>query len=71
MTDIDINAKTDRELLIMAISKLNSMCDTVQKHETLFYNNGFGIIFQVKALWLLAGGGWVIAAGILIRTYGN
>ena len=56
MTNLDINAKSDRELLIIAVEKLNHVCGRVDKHEAIFYNKGYGIIFQVRALWLIASG---------------
>lgn len=58
--DIDIHAKSDRELLIMVVNKLNGMCDSVEKHERTLYNNGFGIAAQVRVLWILALGIWSI-----------
>jgi len=52
MTDLDINAKTDRELLIMAIDKLNYVCSKVERHDKWLAGNGLpGIRFQVWVLW--------------------
>ena len=52
MTDLDINAKTDRELLIMVVDKLNSICNRVDKHDKWLAGNGTpGLRFQVWVLW--------------------
>lgn len=64
MTDIDIHAKTDRELLIMAIEKLNGLCDKVEKHEQTLYNAGWGITAQIKVIW----GVGVIVLGIILKS---
>jgi len=59
MTDINIHAKTDRELLILAVTKLNGICDTVGQHDRDLNGNGkMGMKAQVRILWLLAGGVW-------------
>ena len=60
MTDIDISAKTDRELLIMVVDKLNTMCNRVDKHDKALYNNGYGALFQIRMLWTLALGAWAL-----------
>jgi hypothetical protein len=61
MTDIDISAKTDRELLIMAVKELNHISHRVSKHDKWLAGNGWpGIRFQVGVLWLLACGAYAI-----------
>lgn len=52
MTDLDINAKTDRELLIMVVDKLNHMCNKVDRHDKWINGNGVpGAKLQVWVLW--------------------
>lgn len=68
MTDIDIHAKTDRELLIMVVGKLNGLCDCVDRHDKDLNGNGkIGMKAQVRILWLLAGGVWA-AFLVLLKT---
>jgi hypothetical protein len=62
MTDLDIHAMTDRELLIQIAGKLNNTCDKVDKHDVILEGNGkWGIKTQVRILWLLACGLWSLA----------
>ena len=52
MTDIDISAKTDRELLIIAVEKLNNVCAKVERHDKWIHGNGIpGAKFQVWLMW--------------------
>jgi len=52
MTDIDIHAKTDRELLVMIVGRLNSTCDKVDKVITWKEGNGTpGAQFQLRVMW--------------------
>jgi hypothetical protein len=54
MTDLDINAKTDRELLIMVVDKLNNICNRVDRHDKWLSGNGVpGMRFQVWVLWFV------------------
>ena len=54
MSDIDIDAKTDRELLIIAVSKLNKSCEWQEKADKTIYGNGVpGLVFRVWALTFL------------------
>ena len=70
MTDIDIHAKTDRELLIMVVGKLNTLCDCVSQHDKDLNGNGkMGVKAQVRILWIMAGGVWA-AFLVLLKTGG-
>jgi len=52
MNDIDINAKTDRELLIMVVEKLNAVCHEQKKIDRWVHGNGVpGAKFQLYILW--------------------
>ena len=52
MTDIELHAKTDRELLIMVVDKLNTLAELVGKHEKCLAGNGWpGLKFQVRVMW--------------------
>lgn len=52
MTDIEINAKTDRELLIMIADKLNTTCDKVDNVAAWKEGNGTpGAQFQLRVMW--------------------
>ncbi len=52
MNDIELHAKTDRELLIMVVDKLNGVCNSVVKHEKTLAGNGVpGLVFQVRVMW--------------------
>ena len=62
MSDIELHAKSDRELLLIAIGKLNGICDKVERHELALEGNGkMGLKSQVRILWLLASGVWAVA----------
>ena len=53
MTDIELHAKSDRELLIMLVDKVNTSCAIIQKHDKSLYGNGLpGLVFQAFALWI-------------------
>jgi len=50
--DIRLEAKSDRELLIMLVDKLNHVCGKVDKHDKWLSGNGTpGLRFQVWVLW--------------------
>jgi len=50
--EIDVSAKTDRELLIMVVDKLNSVCSKVNKVDKAVHGNGvIGLKTQVLILW--------------------
>jgi len=49
---IELEAKSDRELLIMAVMKLNHVGEDVIKCKRAIWGNGkFGIKFQMVILW--------------------
>ena len=60
MAENEIHNMKDHDLLVMVAQKLNDHCKIVEKHDKVLYNNGSGIVTQVKILWLLAGGLWTI-----------
>lgn len=50
--DIRLEAKSDRELLIMLVDKLNHVCGKVDRHDKWLAGNGTpGLRFQVWVLW--------------------
>ena len=50
--DIRLEAKSDRELLIMLVDKLNHVCGKVDKHDRWLAGNGVpGIRTQVYIMW--------------------
>lgn len=52
MTDIEIHSKTDRELLIMIVGKVNMTCDQVDALTKWKEGNGFpGAQFQIRIMW--------------------
>jgi hypothetical protein len=57
MTDIELHAKSDRELLMMAVQRLNSVCTKIEKHDLVLYNEGWA---QVKGLLILVGASWAM-----------
>lgn len=51
-TELEIQAKSDRELLIMMVDKLNTSCRLVEKHDKWINGNGIpGAKFQVWVMW--------------------
>jgi hypothetical protein len=63
MDDIELHAKSDRELLILAVEKLNTMCHRVNKLDRAVHGNGVpGLKAQVWVLWGIfsVGGGMVV-----------
>lgn len=61
MTDLELHSKTDRELLLLAVLKLNETCRAVERHERILEGNGKpGIKAQVRWMWLIFGGAWAI-----------
>ena len=65
MTEIELHAKSDRELLLLAVQKLNAVCPLVEKHEKFIYGNGTpGVRTQVYILW----GCFVIVGSLLIKV---
>jgi hypothetical protein len=66
MTDIEIHAKSDRELLILVVEKLNTMCDKVKRLDKSVHGNGLpGIRAQVWVLW----GIFVVGGGAVVINY--
>lgn len=64
--DIDIHAMTDRELLIMAVGKLNGVCSKTEQFDKDINGNGkMGIKSQVRILWILACGLWAVALVVI------
>lgn len=52
--DINLNAKTDRELLIIAVERLNALCHKVEKVRKWKDGNGVpGAQFQLWVLWMV------------------
>ena len=52
--ELDITAKTDRELLIMVVDKLNSVCSKVNKVDKAVHGNGRpGLQTHVMLLWVM------------------
>ena len=43
-----------------ALIRLEGVCKLVEKHEKALFNNGWGIMAQTKALWLLSSGIWAV-----------
>lgn len=62
--DINLNAKTDREILIMLVGKVNNVSHVVEKEEEVLFNNGWGIVAQVKVMWGIG----VILLGLVIKA---
>jgi hypothetical protein len=51
-TDLEVHAKSDRELLIMLVSKMNNSCKILEKHDKWINGNGIpGAKFQVWVMW--------------------
>ena len=66
MTDLEIHAKTDRELLVMACMQLNDVCKKVVKLDKAVHGNGkIGIKTQVYILW----GIFIVGGGMVAVTY--
>lgn len=52
MSDIEIHSKSDRELLIMVVSKLNTLCEIQRQHDRWILGNGIpGAKTQLYILW--------------------
>lgn len=50
--NIDLNAKSDRELLLIAVERLNSLCHKVERIRKWKEGNGVpGAQFQLWVLW--------------------
>lgn len=63
MDDIELTAKTDRELLIILVEKVNASCKKLEKHDLWINGNGIpGARFQVYVLW-------AVFIGILIKVF--
>lgn len=53
MADIEIHSKTDRELLIMIVGKVNTTCEQVEALTKWKEGNGMpGAQFQLRVMWL-------------------
>ncbi len=51
-TELEIEAKSDRELLIMMVDKLNSSCRLLEKHDKWINGNGKpGAKVQIWVMW--------------------
>ena len=51
-TELEIEAKSDRELLIMMVDKLNNSCRLLEKHDKWINGNGKpGAKFQIWVMW--------------------
>lgn len=73
MTDIELHAKTDRELLILVATKLNGVCVVAEdlKNDINGHDNSWGIKTQVRILWGLAVGVWsvvLIVIGVVVKA---
>lgn len=70
--NIDISAKTDRELLIMVVDKLNGLCGKVVKLDKTVHGNGKpGLQTHVLLLWvsiLIIAFGGTEAISLVFRT---
>ena len=52
MDDLDLDAKTDRELLLMAVQRLNTACEDVKSLKKWRDGNGLpGAKFQIAVMW--------------------
>ena len=65
MGEIDFRGMGDHDLLITIAEKINHLSQSKDRTDKVLYNGGFGIVFQVRVLWLLAGGGWGIVLTLL------
>ena len=65
MGEIDFRGMGDHDLLITIAEKINHLSQSKDRTDRVLYNGGFGIVFQVKVLWLLAGGSWGIVLTLL------
>lgn len=63
MTDIDIRAKSDRELLIMLVDKVNTTCKLVENHDK--WINGNGLPGAKLKMWLM----WAVFVAIAIKIF--
>lgn len=61
--DINLTAKSDRELLLMLAGKLNHICHKVDRHDEALFNNGWGLAAQTRVMW----GIFCILGGILVK----
>lgn len=63
MTDIEIAAKSERDLLIMLIDRTNSACTLLEKHDKWINGNGVpGARFQV---WVM----WAVFLALIVKVY--
>lgn len=52
MDDLDLNAKSDRELLLIAVQRLNGVCGEVESLKKWRDGNGVpGARFQIAVMW--------------------
>lgn len=61
--DINLSAKSDRELLIMLVGKVNHACHKIDKHDSVLFNSGWGLVAQNKVMWAC----FVTLGGIVIK----
>jgi len=77
MTDINIEAKSDRELLILICQRVNKTCQEVEGLRQTVYGNGVGgLVNRVAMIWwvglgvvsvVLSYAAWVIGPGRFIQ----
>ena len=69
MNDINIRGLSDHDLLIMIVDKINSISNSKDRSDRILYGGGFwfGLITQVRILWLLACGGWAVCLILLAK----
>lgn len=65
MEKIDLEAKSDRELLLLVAAQQNEVVTMLKKHDCVLFNNGWGMVSQVKVLWGIAAGLWAVALVML------
>lgn len=54
MDDLDLNTKTDRELLLIAVQRLNNVCEDVKTLKKWRDGNGMpGAKFQIAVMWVV------------------
>ena len=72
MDNIEIEAKTDRELLILVAKQQNEMVSCVKKINEVLFNNGWGIVAQVRVLWWVSATSLGIVIAVITRLiYGG
>ena len=67
MDNIEIEAKTDRELLILVAKQQNDMVSCMKVVNEVLFNAGFGMVAQVKILWWVSATSLGIAIALVTR----